>query len=339
MRRIGSNTRFCRRDFIKITAMAGSVLVGSKLLIDLIKDEFATVEETRLLMGTIINLTVMAESRAAGEAAVAATFAELERQIAIFNHRMAHSPVAQLNKGSKLVKPPRELVEVLEMAQSISDLTNGAFDVTVKPLVDLYQTAQPGLPTEKAIRTALARVDYRKLYVSSETVSLAEPGMAITLDGIAKGYIVDAGVAYLRMLGYENVFLEAGGDLMASGMKEDGSSWHIGVQSPRQTCNGLLAIFGVKDQAVATSGDYLQHFSRDMRHHHILDPRSGCSAPYLASATVFAPSCAQADALATALMVMNPEDGLAMMDNNEYIDALLIGKDLEEHRSSGLKDM
>jgi thiamine biosynthesis lipoprotein len=291
-----------------------------------------------MLMGTVINLTVIAEDKTAAEQAVASTFAELERQIAIFNHRAANGPVANLNRDGELTNPPKELVEVLTQANAIADLTAGAFDVTIKPLVALYQKAQPDLPSANSIQIKLPLVDYRMLKFSSDLIQFTQPGMGITLDGIAKGYILDAGTAQLRGAGFENVLVEAGGDMMASGTNESQQSWKIGVQSPRSVESGILARFSIRNQAAATSGDYMQYFTEDMLNHHILHPKTGFSVRYLASATVIAPSCTQADALATALMVMKPERGLALVDTLENIDALLIGKNLEEYRSSGFKD-
>lgn len=338
MNKTTRNTQFNRRDFIKITAIMGGVLAGGKFLFPLIKDDFVTVKETRLLMGTIINLAVVAETKTAGEAVVDATFAELERQVAIFNHREPDSPISVLNRTGKLSNPPKELVDVLAQALEISELTGQAFDVTVKPLLEIYQNAQPDLPTEEEIQAALKLVNYQNLQVSEDLISFPLPDMALTLDGIAKGYIVDTGTAVLKRLGYENVFVEAGGDLMASGVKEELNSWKVGVKSPRQAHEGMITSFSVTDQAVATSGDYMQYFTQDMQSHHILDPRTGYSAPHLASATVVASSCAQADALATALMVMKPDDGLALVDTIDNMNALLIGKNLEEYRSKGFKD-
>ena len=114
--------------------------------------------------------------------------------------------------------------------------------------------------------------------------------MGITLDGIAKGYIVDEGVAVLKQAGFDNILVEAGGDLAASGLKEAALPWQIGIQAPRQGHSSLLGKFAVRDQAIATSGDYMQPFTPDLSQHHILDPRAGYSAPELASATVVAPS-------------------------------------------------
>ena len=321
--------KISRRDFIKITAVLGGSLVGGKMLVDVMGEQAVTVSETRILMGTIINLAVVAESKSQGEHAVAATFAELERQIAIFTHRIGESPVAVLNASGVLTDPPAELVEVLRLANAISIKTGGAFDVTVKPLIDLYQQAQPDLPAADAVRAALALVDYKNLLVSDDEVAFALPGMAITLDGIAKGYIVDAGVAQLRKLGFENVFVEAGGDLMASGQKAAQTPWKVGVQSPRQSQEGIIASFGVNDQAVATSGDYMNYFSADLGSHHILNPHSGFSSPYLSSATIVAPTCAQADALATALMVMEQRAAIEVVDGMSDVEAVLVTKELE----------
>jgi thiamine biosynthesis lipoprotein len=320
------NKKLSRRDFIKITAVAGTVLAGGKLLFDLTNDEFVTVSETRLLMGTIINLAVVAESKAAGEATIDATFTELERQVAIFTHRNPESPVAILNSTGKQAKPPQELVEVLTQAIEISQITNGAFDVTVKPLVDLYQQSQPNLPSAGSVESALSLVDYTQLAVSSEEISLGKPGMAITLDGIAKGYIVDVGTAVLKKLGFKNVYIEAGGDLMASGKKDSGSPWKIGIQSPRQEQPGLMAQINISDQAVATSGDYFQYFSADRLNHHIIDPRVGFSSAELASVTILSQNAMQSDALATAVMVLGVDTGLSLLERLSDVEGYLVTK-------------
>jgi thiamine biosynthesis lipoprotein len=328
--------RLSRKDFIKITAIAGGALVGGKLLLDLFDEKrFITLKETRVLMGTIINLSAVAHSQSEAKHAIEATFAELERQIAVFDHRSLNSPVAVLNREGVLVDPPDEFLEVLEQASVVSGITNGAFDVTIKPLIDLYQQSKPDLPDEEEVQRVLGLVDYRMMTVSNEQVGFSQPGMQITLDGIAKGYIVDAGVAQLRQLGYDNIFVEAGGDLMASGTKEDEIPWRVGVQSPREGEGGILASFSVRDQAVATSGDYMQYFSQDLYHHHIIDPRTGYSAPYVASSTVVAPNCLVADAVATALMVLEPSEGIRILNEIPDVEGMLITKSLEVVKSIG----
>ena len=224
---------------------------------------------------------------------------------------------------------------MLAEANRISNFTNGAFDVTVKPLVDLYQDGQPDLPDADAVEAALGLVDYTKMTVTSDEISFCQPGMAVTLDGIAKGYIVEAGTAVLRRLGFANVFVEAGGDLMACGNKEGDAPWKIGIQSPRQEQPGLLAQINLSDQAAATSGDYFQYFSADLRNHHIIDPRVGASSPELASATILSANAMVSDALATAVMVLGVDAGFALLDSLDGVEGYLVSKSLDEYRTAG----
>jgi thiamine biosynthesis lipoprotein len=329
------NMKITRREFIKITAAASGLLVGGGYLFHQLEGQFVTVKETRMLMGTVINLSLIAESKFAADQAITATFAELERQIAIFDHRTPGTPVSVLNRDGRLTNPPTELVEVLEQAFTVSDMTGGAFDVTVQPLVALYQQARPDLPLASAVQSALSLVDYRNIRVSKAEVAFSLTGMAITLDGIAKGYIVDAGVAELRQFGFTDVFVEAGGDLMASGFKQGETPWRVGVQSPRPSTPEIVDSFPVSNQAVATSGDYMNYYTADLANHHIIDPRSGVSPTELASVTVVAGSTTTADSLATAFMVLPPDRGIALIEDLPGVEALLITKALEQHQSSG----
>ncbi len=330
------NQGLSRRGFIQITAVAGGVLLGGKVLIDLLDKSLVEVRETRLLMGTVINLAVLADSHASGAAAVETTFTELERQAKIFNHRDPVSPLAVLNRDGRLSRPPQELVEVLSQSVQISEVSGGAFDVTVKPLVDLYRQSQPELPSTDMIDNILGLVDYAQIAISGEEISFSQPGMGITLDGIAKGYIVDAGTAVLRRLGFENVYVEAGGDLMVSGHREEDIPWKIGIQSPREYRSNLMARINLSNRGMATSGDYQQYFSADMRFHHIIDPRLGFSSPELASVTVLSENAMRSDALATAVMVMGVEMGLSLLGNLPGVEGYLVTKSLVEHRTAGI---
>jgi thiamine biosynthesis lipoprotein len=159
--------------------------------------------------------------------------------------------------------------------------------------------------------------------------------MGVTLDGIAKGYIVDQGLMTLRQWGFSNTLVEAGGDLAATGVRAPGIPWRIGIQAARERGAEIVRSFSVTDQAVATSGDYLQAYSADLGLHHILDPQKGISSPELASATVIADSGAVADALATALMVMGSQRGLALIESLPSCEAYLVGKDLRVWHSPG----
>ena len=325
-----------RRQFLKIVAIGGLAGLTAKFGLDALgRDEI--VSETRLLMGTVVNLQVVGdpvEARAAAQACLD----RMESLEAVLSRFLPDSQLSLLNRTGALSQADPALIELVNQSLQLSSLTDGAFDITVKPLVDLYQAAPDGtLPDEARLAEVLALVGYQNLDVDSARIAFARPGVQITLDGIAKGYIVDAGVAELQARGFANVMVEAGGDLMAAGEKAPRSPWQIGIQSPRLEKPGLLASFAVHNQAAATSGDYHQAFTPDLTLHHILDPRTGLSAPQLASATVLAASGAQADALATALMVMELEAGLALVESLTGVEAYLVTKDLEKIPSTNFQ--
>ncbi len=327
-----------RRDFLRIVGVAG---VGGLAAFALGREQTAqavVVNEMRLLMGTVVNLALVTPDRAAGRAAIATCLDRMAGLEAIMSRHRDDSQLARLNRAGRLDAPSPHLVHVLREAQRIAALTEGAFDVTVKPLVDLYEqhrASGAGLPPAHAVEAVLERVGYGKLAVDDDRLAFARPGMALTLDGIAKGYIVDQGLATLRQRGFEHLLVEAGGDLAAAGTKPQRVPWQIGIRAPRGDEATPLHVFTITDRAVATSGDYMQPYSDDLSAHHILDPRAGRSASELASATLVAANGMQADALATAVMVLGPERGLDLVERLPACEAYLVAKDARIWQSSG----
>ncbi|MEI7849101.1 MAG: FAD:protein FMN transferase, partial [Chloroflexota bacterium] len=258
--------------------------------------------------------------------AIQATVDEMRHLISVFDYRLESSALGQLNATGITRNPPHELVAMLRQALHFGTLSNGAFDVTVKPVLDALRE------NRLATLDIRALVDYRLLNVTDEEISLALPGMAVTADGIAKGWVVDGGVTILRQLGFEQVLVEAGGDMLAQSA-QDGQAWKIGIAHPRNK-GEFAAMIAIQNQAVATSGDYMNYFSADHSAYHIIDPRTGHSPAELASATVIAPSVAEADALSTTMMVLGAHEGLALIERLPETAALLISKDLQIYRSS-----
>jgi thiamine biosynthesis lipoprotein len=298
-----------RRDALKILAVGGAaagawslgLLGGSRV-----------VERSRVLMGTGVHLRVVGDDRdASADAADAALrrMAELEGKLSRYR---PGSEVWRLNESGWIDAASDALLDVLALAGQVHRLGDGAFDVSIQPVLDLY----------------------REQLASGGALPSARPGMHITLDGIGKGYVVDRGVDALRERGFGDVFVEAGGDLVAAGRRVSGDPWRIGIRRPRPGL-ALQARFEARDRAVATSGDYMQPFTRDYTHHHILDPRSGRSAPELASATVVTSDAATADALATLAMVLGPRRGRALLEDLPDCEGYLVSKDLEVTRTSG----
>jgi thiamine biosynthesis lipoprotein len=325
-----------RRRFLRITATAAATLAGAGLLRRGLSP--VIVSDTRLLMGTIATLTVVADEADAGRAALAATLQRMTDLESVLSRHQPQSQVSLLNRHGVVSEPDADLLHVLRQALEVSRWSGGAFDVTMKPLLDLYQrhAATGTLPAESEIAAARQRVGYVGLSVDAGEIALRRQGMGVTLDGIAKGYIVDAAVAVLRSSGFDNVLVEAGGDLSATGQR-DGRPWRVGVQSPRNAGRRYAASFTLQNAAAATSGDYMQPFTADWSSHHIIDPRTGYSPPTLASVTATAPTAGEADALATALMVLGVDTGMALLAERPGCAALFVTKDMQVLRSDGFE--
>ena len=325
--------RFARRRVLQIMAAAG--VAGGLLGLGLMRcrGQVHIVREGRVLMGTQINLIVHGPDEDHCRQAAQATFARMATLSAILSRHDQSSELARLNRDGRLASASPALCTVLDLAEGISRGTDGAFDVTVLPLLALY--GRDRLPEPQQLEAALALVDYRKIERHGNDLILDRSGMGITLDGIAKGYIVDEAVATLHTAGFTNVYVEAGGDLMVTGAKPADEPWRIGIRPPRGQSGPMTVLSSTTALAVATSGDYLQAFTADLRHHHILNPRTGMSPPELASATVTAPSVALADGLATAAMVLGPERAIAALTRFPGCEGLFVGKDLRQHHTSG----
>lgn len=328
-----------RRQVLKIVAAGGAAGLAWQLGL-LGRARSAAVSRSRQLMGTVVNLTAVHDDREAAEAAVEATFvrmAELEGRLS--RHR-SDSELSRLNRAGRIDSASGGLIELLRLADRISRLGDGAFDVTIQPVWELYRShlaAHHELPPQAAVEHALESVGYRSLRIEGASVSLGRPGMAITLDGIGKGYIVDQGVAVLKQRGFPNVLVEAGGDLVASGQRESGTPWRIGIRSPRAGIPKLQARVDAQDLAVTTSGDYMQPFTPDFAQHHILDPRTGSSAPDLASATVTAPTAALADGLSTLAMTLGARRSQELLEDLPGCEGYLVTKDLDVAKTSGFR--
>ena len=317
-----------RRDFLKITALAGAAAaLGAPVTRALLnRGGLSRVTATHYLMGTIVNFALIAEDRKHAQTALQATLDRMQSLIRVYDHRPPGSLLGQLNANGVVHQPPAELAATLRQAIHFGTLSQGAFDVTMKPMLDAARAQLPISPE------LIGSVNYRLLQVSDDKISLPRPGMAVTLDGIAKGCVVDAGAAFLSRLGFETVLVEAGGDLMANSA-QDGQTWQVGLTHPRAPQETITTV-SIRNQALATSGDYMNYFSADYSAHHIIDPRAGRSPSQLASASVIAPNVTEADALSTTLMVLGVEDGLALVEKLPGVAALLVTKDLQIFRSS-----
>ncbi|MCB4825054.1 FAD:protein FMN transferase [Roseicella aerolata] len=236
----------------------------------------------------------------AARATLAAVVAEIERLEEEFSLFRPSSALSRLNRDGWLARPSLDLRRLLAEALRFGDLTGGAFDVTVQPLWRLH-AAHAGDPPPAALAAALALVDYRDIDIGPAELRLARSGMAVTLNGIAQGYITDRVAGLLRDAGLTDVLVDVG-ELRGLGRGPDGHGWRVGLEHPAAPDAGLAV--GLADAAVATSCGRGSLFSADARRHHILDPWTGLSPPADRAASVVAADAMLADGLATALTLL-----------------------------------
>ncbi|MDX1494145.1 MAG: FAD:protein FMN transferase [Longimicrobiales bacterium] len=328
-----------RREVLRITAVSGlSAAFGAGIVSAVLRDaRLHRVRRTRSRMGTLVTLTVVHPDAAAAEAMTEAAFQEMERLESILSRHRPDAALGRLNAQGRLDQPPSELVAVLREALALARASQGAFDPTVLPLLELYQrsfASAQGPPSPDEVAAALTRVDYRQVHLSAAEVVLDGPGVGVTLDGIAKGFVVDRTVETLVRLGAERVLVDAGGDMATAGEGAAGEPWTVAIQDPHRR-EGRAASLRLAGEGLATSGDYLNRFSPDGRHHHILDPRTGRSPEQASSVSVVAPTAMQADGLSTAVMVMGPEQGLELLEKTGGVEGLVLAKNGERRETSG----
>ena len=329
-----------RRQVLRITAAVGAsaILGGGLLRAALERAGLHQVRQTRTQMGTLVTITAVHPDPEAARMMMAATFDEIERLESLLSRHRMGTPVWSLNKNGVVRAPPREVLEVVQGGLDYSALTAGAFDITIAPLLNLYNSSfseTGAAPPQGEVRRALALVGFRHIRVSDREIAFEKAGMAVTLDGIAKGYIVDRAVEVLQERGATSVLVDAGGDMASAGESLGGDAWRIGLQDPR-VADGSLGVLRLRGESVATSGDYMQYLTPDMSLHHIIDPRTGSSPGHTSGVSVVAPSAMAADALSTAVLVLGPGEGMELLDRLEGIEGMIVTKDQTVLRSRGL---
>lgn len=254
--------------------------------------------------------------------AVVATVRHVEAQMSLFN---PDSALCRLNRDGVLHDPHPDLLEVLSFSQRVSERSCGAFDVTVQPLWEVFETAQRAskLPSRQAVMQARARVDWKALKLSPRRIGFNKSGMSVTLNGIAQGFAADLVRRKLQVLGVEHALINTG-EWAALGQPDNHRGWTLGISNPRDESQ-MLARLLMDGRSIATSADNQATFSSDFRNHHIFDPRTGFSPPEVSSVTVAAASCAMADALTKVMFVAGPRRALKLAAH-WHADILLVDK-------------
>jgi thiamine biosynthesis lipoprotein len=292
------------------------------------------------LMGSDFELIATGENMAIIEQRLSMGVNEIQRIENLLTEFNDSSITGQLNaQHLQPLQVPAEVYGLLQRCQHLSQVTQGAFDITAGALKRLWRFKEKGFhwPAPEAIATALASTGYRHIrLLSDRQVLLEKKGMHIGFGAVGKGYAADRVRALWKAHGADSGVINASGDLTAWGTQPDGTPWKVGIANPDD--RQVLFWLPVQNAAVATSGNYEQYVEKDgVRYSHNIDPRKGMPVPYIKSVTVISPSAELSDALATAVTVMGVSAGIYLVNQLPDVHCILIDEQHKIHRSEQLK--
>ncbi len=336
--------RFDRRSMLKgagATLASSAILLQNPLNVWASTPSLQTYTQTQVLLGTFVTITTYHQSKTLAEEAVGHAFTEMKKLESELTRHDSAAPLAMLNTTGKLFDAPKSLVHVLGRAQRINSITEGAFDMTVAPLLGLYKQAQNPKGAINLNQQDLAHaqdlVQAKEVFIGLDHVRLGRQGMALTLDGIAKGYIADVASEVLTKYGVVNHLVNAGGDIRTSGQKNNQSPWRVAIENP--TGNGQtiasIPVYG----AIATSGSYEVFYDAKREYHHLIDPKHKQSPQHTVSVTVTAPTTLEADSLATALSVLPVRKALSLIHSLPKRECLIVTSQGQILKSNGWKSV
>ena len=288
------------------------------------------------VFGTFYHLTY--QSRENYHDAVVAALAEVDSSLSMFNPQ---SVISRINRGEDVLTDTL-FRRVFQLSQLVSEATDGAFDITVAPLVNAWGFGfkSGALPDSATVDSLQALVGWQRVALTADGhLQREDPRTILDCSAVAKGFGVDVVADVLRRHGVENFMVEIGGEVVVSGTNPKGEPWHIGVNKPNDdpesTSQELDTVLALTDQALATSGNYRNYYVTDdgRRVAHTIDPATGYPVQHsLLSATVLAPTCAEADAFATAFMVLGKDKALRVLERHPELEVYFIYDSLSTHR-------
>lgn len=295
------------------------------------------------LMGSRFDLTVVANNETDGNEYIDLAVDEIKRIEAMISSWDSLSETSAIikNAGIKPVKVEKELFDLIARSIKISELTDGAFDISYASMDRIWKFdgSMKKLPTKDEVTASVAKVSYKNIILDpqAQTVFLKNKGMRIGFGALGKGYAADKAKALLISKGVKAGIINASGDLTTWGAQTDGSPWMVGITNPLNK-NKVFSWFPMDDNAVVTSGNYEKYVEfNGKKYTHIIDPRTGWPASGLTSVSIFAPKAELADALATAVFVMGRETGLDFINQLPGIECVMVDDNGKIYQSDNIK--
>lgn len=310
-----------------------------------IQKENDNISRTEFMMDTVVTIKIYDKI---DENVLDTVFNRLKEIENRMSKTIENSDISNINAqaGKGPVEVHEDVYYVLKKAVHFAELTNGAYEPTIGPLVELWNIKGEGenevhsLPQKDRIHEAVNKVNYKKLELLEDNkVFLQEEGMKIDLGGIVKGYAADETKRILNENGVKNAIIDLGGNIYACGSKASGEAWKIGIQNPFKLIGNYLGIVHAVDSSIVISGDYERYFELDgKRYHHILDSKTGYpSENELSAVGVITKDSIDGDALSTAFFVLGTQKGLELLKEIDNVDVLFITKDKQIYIPSSLK--
>lgn len=307
-----------------------------------IKSQDNTIEKTFFALGTVNSIRLFnCDNTEIIEKAVQRVY-EIDDIMSAFKSDSDISKISR-NAGGALQKVHKETFELIKKAVEFGKLSNGTFDITMRPLIELWGINKKDnfIPSEFEIQEALKLVNYQDIILDEKnhSVALNNFGQALDLGGIAKGYAADEVKRILLENGIESALINLGGNVVTIGKKQDGQEWKVGIQNPQAPTGEYLGVLTATNKTIVTSGCNERFFIKDgITYHHILDPRTGSPAQSdLLSVTAVCSCSADADAITTALFILGPEKCTDIL-NKLKVETIFITKDMSIIVSNGLLD-
>jgi len=294
------------------------------------------------MLGSPYEVTVVANDTIQGNLYIDMAIAETKRIENQISDWIPTTPISTVNKnaGIKPIKVDDEVFGLVERALKISQLTEGAFDISYASMDKIWKFdgSMKEMPTPEAIKKSVAKIGYKKVILDSKekTIFLKEEGMKLGLGGIGQGYIADKVKELLFSKGCKSGIINVSGDINAWGKQPDGKPWSVGIVNPMNK-NKVFATFPLEDSSVETSGSYEKYVTfNGKRYSHIIDPRTGYPATGIVSVSVFAKQTEVADALATGIFVLGVEVGLDLANQIKGIGCIIVDDKGAVHASKNI---